>query len=170
MEEYTVMGIRLPESGLLRAVFRGGARYDICFTGGVAAEEDPSPFPVARMNRFWFVLVQALGKLYRRDYLIAAHLANECINETLVQQMVLRDLTAGTTHHRYGGAERLAWEQYAGCCPYLTGEDGFDRIADRLHAAALAFDDLAPQLQADYLPRYDALSAIWHDYAKALEM
>ena len=45
---------------------------------------------IENINRFWFIQIQALGKLYRKDYLISSHLANMNCNETLVMQIVLR--------------------------------------------------------------------------------
>ena len=52
-------------------------------------EEDKCNNPnwsIENVNRFWFVQIQALGKLYRKDFLISDHLANMNLNETLVQQ------------------------------------------------------------------------------------
>ena len=66
-------------------------------------------WPIENINRFWFVQIQALGKLYRKDFLISNHLANMNLNETLVQQMVLRDMEHGTNHHRYGYVEKIAY-------------------------------------------------------------
>jgi hypothetical protein len=66
------------------------------------------------INRFWFIQVQALGKLYRKDYLISSHLANMNCNDTLVMQMVLRDLEHRTSHHRFGYAEELEYTKDLG--------------------------------------------------------
>ena len=49
--------------------------------------------------------MQALGKLLRRDYLIADHLAHMLIMEGLVLQMEMRDAKYGTNIHRYGYGE-----------------------------------------------------------------
>ena len=91
-----------------------GGRYDFGFDfeydgdAELSLEEhrtymaENANWPIDNVNRFWFVQIQALAKLYRRDYLISSHLANVNCNETLVMQMVMRDLERGTTHHRYG--------------------------------------------------------------------
>ena len=71
-----------------------------------------------KIYQFWFVQIQALGKLYRNDFLISSHLANSNINETFVQQMVLRDLKYHTNHHQYGDKEDLIYLKYTGQCPY----------------------------------------------------
>ena len=109
----------VPENDMFRIIFRDGMRYDLGFEFEYAGDAAPDlgarprtderneNWPADRIDRFWFVQIQALGKLYRKDHLISAHLANMNCNETLVMQMVLRDLKYGTTHHRYGHAEEL---------------------------------------------------------------
>ena len=160
------------DSGACRVVFRDGFRYDITLEGDTIsnAEEAASctaenpAWPRAAVNRFWFVQVQALGKLYRQDYLIGRHLAHMQLNEILVLQMVQRDLRLGTNHHRYGGAEAAAYLPCLGKCPFRTGESGFDQIADTLYAAACAYDE---QIQAFYpgeAPRTPVLTALWQRY------
>ncbi len=125
--------------------------------------ENPN-WPLANIRRFWFVQIQALAKLYRKDYLISAHLANMNCNETLVMQMVLRDLKYGTNHHRYGYAEEAEYVKELGRLPYKNDDAEFLRIADQLYAAALAYDRLA----AEFYPAYKAQSAdffaIWECY------
>ena len=109
----------VPENKMYRMIFRDGMRYDFGFEFEYAdnikldlgeqpdAGEQNDNWPADNINRFWFVQIQALGKLYRKDYLISSHLANMNCNETLVMQMVLRDLKHGTNHHRYGYAEEI---------------------------------------------------------------
>lgn len=58
---------------------------------------------------------------FRNDFLISSHLANVNINETLVLQMVLRDLKYHTNHHRYGYKEEPAYLKYTAQCPYKSG-------------------------------------------------
>ena len=168
----------VPENNMYRIIFRDGMRYDFGFefeyadTGSLdlgdqpAAGEQNDSWPIEHVNRFWFVQVQALGKLYRKDYLISAHLANMNCNETLVMQMVLRDLKYGTNHHRYGYAEELEYVGDLGKAPRRTGDPTFSRIADHLYAVALAYDRLAkafyprePDRSGDFFALWDAYEA-----------
>lgn len=126
------------------------------------------PRPTERqIDAFWFVQVQALGKLLRGDYLIADHLTNCQVNETLVMQMRMRDDANGTNVHRYGGRESLAYRS-AHAPVFCAGDDTARSIADRLAAAASAFDVLAVQLHPDYVPRAECFFAIWRAYEAAL--
>ena len=159
----------VPENKMHRIIFRDGMRYDFGFEFEYAdniklAGEQNDNWPAENINRFWFVQIQALGKLYRKDYLISSHLANMNCNETLVMQMVLRDLKYGTNHHRYGYAEELEYMKDLGKVPYRTGDQTFDRIADYLYAAALTYDRLAKEFYPQYQNRSDAFFAIWDCY------
>lgn len=166
----------VPENKIYRIVFRDGMRYDFGFEFEYAenmdldlgeepdAGEQNDNWPMEKINRFWFVQVQALGKLYRKDYLIGSHLANMNCNETLVMQMVLRDLKYGTNHHRYGYAEEPDYMKDLGKAPYRTGDPTFDRIADRLYAAALTCDRLAKEFYPRYQNRSETFFAIWDGY------
>ena len=166
----------VPENKLYRIVFRDGMRYDLGFEFEYAenmrldlgeqpeAGERNDSWPADNINRFWFVQIQALGKLYRKDYLISGHLANMNCNETLVMQMVLRDLRYGTNHHRYGYAEELEYVRDLGKSPYGTSDRAFDRIADRLYAAALTYDRLAKEFYPRYQNRSAGFFAIWDCY------
>ncbi len=166
----------VPENKMYRIVFRDGMRYDFGFEfeyaenirpdlgEPAAAEEQNEHWPINNVNLFWFIQVQALGKLYRKDYLISAHLANMNCNETLVMQMVLRDLKYGTKHHRYGHAEELEYVRDLGKRPGPTGDQTFDRIADHLYAAALTHDRLAKEFYPNYQSRSDDFFAIWDCY------
>lgn len=168
----------VPENRLYRMVCKNGMRYDLKFEFLVqenAPAIDLKPaypqnsnvnWPVENIYRFWFVQIQALGKLYRDDFLISSHLANNNINETLVQQMVLRDLDYHTNHHRYGHKEELSYLKYAGQCPYQTGNLIFDNIADKIYAAALAYDELAASFYHDYEPKSKDFFAIWEAYER----
>ena len=164
------------QNSLYRIVFNNGMRFDLVFV----FEQDPqapllslpqtaSPihhpaWPRDKVNTFWFVQIQALGKLYRRDYLISDHLANMNLNETLVQQMVLRDIEYGTNHHRYGHEEHLAYLSNQHKCPLHTGDFAFDRIADKLWCAALTYDLLTSRFYPEYEPKSKQFLAIWQDY------
>ena len=176
VNEETALGwMFVPEGSMYRIIFRNGMRYDFGFSfvytenvtidlGEAPHVEENPDWPLANIRRFWFVQIQALAKLYRKDYLISAHLANMNCNETLVMQMVLRDLKYGTNHHRYGYAEEAEYVKELGRMPYRNGDAKFLRIADQLYAAALAYDRLA----AEFYPAYKAQSAdffaIWECY------
>lgn len=162
----------VPESGACRVVFRDGHRYDFSIVTEtqpqqrlpVGGSPEQPRWPREAVNRFWFVQVQALGKLYRQDYLIARHLAHMQLNETLVQQMVLRDLRLGTNHHRYGGREEAVYQQYMGECPAGTGEAAFDEIASLLYCAARAYDELTRAFYPDEAARTPVWLNIWQQY------
>ena len=165
----------IPENKIYRIVFRDGMRYDLGFEFGYAdisldPGEQPEPdehnenWPAENIHRFWFVQIQALGKLYRKDYLISSHLANMNCNETLVMQMILRDLKYGTNHHRYGYSEEPEYVRDSGKMPYRTGDQTFDRIADELYAAALSYDRLAKEFYPHYQNRSNTFFAIWDCY------
>lgn len=167
----------VPENRMYRIVFRDGMRYDLGFEfefrdsmspdpgGQPDAREQNDSWPADNINRFWFVQVQALGKLYRKDYLIGTHLANMNCNETLVMQMVLRDLRYGTNHHRYGYGEEPEYVKDLGKAPYRTGDRNFDRAADYLYAAALSCDRLAREFYPRHQDRSGDFFAIWDCYA-----
>lgn len=142
------------EHNMYRIVLKNGIRYDWGFEFVIsdsaidfqlkpmAEQHSHENWPIKNINNFWLVQIQALGKLYRKDYLISSHLANVNINETLVQQMVLRDLEYHTNHHRYGYREDLIYHKYIDRCPFSDVDNTFDEIAKRLYAAAFAYDEL----------------------------
>ena len=165
----------VPENAMYRIIFRNGMRYDFGFeftyADGASVELGEAPaytenanWPLENIRRFWFVQVQALGKLYRRDYLIGAHLANMNCNETLVMQMVLRDLKYGTNHHRYGYSEESEYVKDLGRMPYQSADATFERIADQLYAAALAYDRLTKKFYPEYRDYSGDFFAIWDWY------
>lgn len=148
----------IPQSSMWRLALKNGVRFDVGFSvewspegEKLAAfpqveEDEDGPvgelvWPMKRADAFWFVQVQALGKLFRNDYLIADHLAHMGLNETLEQQMVMRDIRYGTNHHRYGYAEKRGYEEYLEECPFLTGDKNRDAIARKLYAAAMAYEE-----------------------------
>ena len=166
----------VPDNHVYRIIFKNGMRYDLLFEfeysdeAGLSlgeqvnsADENPD-WPVENINRFWFIQLQALGKLYRRDYLISAHLANMNCNDTLVMQMIMRDKKYGTNHHRYGYSEELEYVKQLGKVPYKTEDATFNRIADLIYAAALACDDLVKNFYPDYQGRSADFFAIWDWY------
>lgn len=126
--------------------------------------ENPN-WPMENVNRFWFVQIQALAKLYRKDYLISDHLANMNLNETLVQQMVLRDLEYGTNFHRYGYAEELEYKKISFHeCPYKKKDSTFNQIAWKLYAAAIAYDRLMKAFYPTESEKLQMFLAIWECY------
>ena len=163
-------------NNVCRIIFKNGMRYDLIFEfeyseDAVLSLEDPaysvednSDWPVENINRFWFIQIQALGKLYRKDYLISAHLANVNCNETLVMQMIMRDKQYGTNHHRYGYSEELEYVKDMGKSPYKSDDPVFNRIADQLYAAALSYDRLVRNFYPDYRDRSGAFFDIWNWY------
>ncbi|MBP3475344.1 MAG: hypothetical protein J6K48_03370 [Lachnospiraceae bacterium] len=165
------------ENNMYRIILKNGMRYDFGFDFEFdnsadfiymlpKEEEYNNPnWPIDNVNRFWFVQIQALGKLYRNDFLIGDHLANLNINETLVQQMVLRDMKYGTNHHRYGYEEELAYWENRHKCPIKTENEGFRMIADKLYCAALTYDSLTKA----FYPEYEARSSVFFDIWKAYE-
>ena len=121
LERAQLLGLQVggaADAPLYRVVRRDGMRFDIgvrlnvdatCPALGLEAAREPERrlerrywpcLALTRADAFWFVQVQALGKLLRGDYLIAAHLANCQVNETLVMQMRQRDDATGTNVHR----------------------------------------------------------------------
>ncbi|MDE5748096.1 MAG: hypothetical protein K2I21_11040 [Acetatifactor sp.] len=168
----------VPENSMYRIICKNGMRYDFGFEfvfqenasfidlKPIYEQYSNANWPIENIDRFWFVQIQALGKLYRGDFLISSHLANMNINETLVQQMVLRDLKYNTNHHRYGYKEELTYSRYMGQCPYKSENATFDDIADRIYSAALAYDELVLFFYDDYEPRSKDFFDIWKCYAE----
>ena len=177
ISEDTALGwMFVPANNICRVIFKNGMRYDLIFDieygevqnavlqTGTAYDENEN-WPVENINRFWFIQVQALGKLYRRDYLISAHLANMNCNDTLVMQMIMRDLEHGTNHHRYGYSEQLEYTEYFGKMPFTGDDPVFNRIAERIYAAAMAYDSLVKYFYPGYQDRSDEFFAIWKEYS-----
>lgn len=164
------------ENNMYRIIFKNGMRYDFGFEFKyddsvemimlqVKENEYNNPnWPMEKINRFWFVQIQALGKLYRKDFLISNHLANMNLNETLVQQMVLRDIEHGTNHHRYGYKEEIEYMRNKGKCPIKTGDTHFELIADKIYCAALTYDELTLLFYPMYQKRCADFMEIWKCY------
>ena len=164
------------ENSMYRIVQKNGIRYDfgfhfVCDDSAKKISMEPErqyydnpKWPVENIDRFWFIQVQALGKLYRNDFLIGDHLANMGLNETLVQQMVLRDIQHNTNHHRYGYSEKPVYLKTGNGCPYKTDNEVFNLIADKLYCAALAYDELAVPFYPEYEKRSPVYFEIWESY------
>lgn len=167
----------VPDNSMWRLVTLAGMRYDFGFKfidspstarfsfPETEARQEETLWPMESAERFWFVQVQALGKLFRRDYLIADHLAHMNLNETLVQQMIVRDQKKGTNHHRYGDGEERIYEKYLSVCPLCTGDDSHDRIAKKLYAAEAAFDELMLHFEPAWEARTPLFTELWQCYA-----
>ncbi len=182
-ERETYLGLTYAEeSKMYRIILLNGMRYDFGFefiydekadtileTSFVDAAGDGERWSTDS-DRFWFVQIQAIAKLYRNDFLISDHLANMNINETLVQQMVLRDMEYGTNFHRYGYQESL---EYLECdmaeCPYKSDNAIFNLIASKIYSAAVAYDNLTSRLYPQYNSRREILFSIWDCYEKCCE-
>ena len=162
------------ENNVHRIIFKNGMRYDLIFDfeegdtelllEPYRSDSENEKWPLENINRFWFIQIQALGKLYRKDYLISDHLANTNCNETLVMQMIMRDTKYESNHHRYGYSEELEYSKDFGKCPFQTEDATFNRIADKLYAAAFTYDRLAKNFYPDYSDRSADFLAIWEAY------
>uniref|UniRef100_UPI004057AC1C hypothetical protein n=1 Tax=Acetatifactor sp. TaxID=1872090 RepID=UPI004057AC1C len=166
----------VPENNMYRIILKNGMRYDFGFefvyddnADSIVlqpkTEEYNNPnWSLENINRFWFVQIQALGKLYRKDFLISNHLANMNLNETLVQQMVLRDIKYETNHHRYGYEEEFIYVKNKNKCPIKSGNDSFDMIADKLYCASLTYDELTLLFYPEFKTRSLDFFEIWKCY------
>lgn len=167
------------ENSMYRIILKNGMRYDFGFEFEYdnsadmidimpKEEEYNNPnLPIENVNRFWFIQIQALGKLYRKDFLIADHLANVNLNETLVQQMVLRDIKYATNYHRYGYEDKLAYMSNKQKCPINTENNNFNRIADKIYCAALTYNELTFLFYQEYKRRSLDFFEIWKCYEQA---
>lgn len=181
--DYCLGLVYIPENTMYRIILRNGMRYDLGFEfiyddnvnniiaiSNTFIENDNEKWPLANIDRFWFVQVQALGKLYRNDFLISDHLANININETLVQQMVLRDIKYGTNFHRFGYKEELEYlKADENECPYKRDNKIFNHIADKIYASSITYDKLTLHFYPEYIGRKEALFDIWEYYAQAVK-
>lgn len=164
------------ESKMYRIILKNGLRYDFgfefeydpaadCIIMTEIEQEYSNPeWPLEKVNRFWFVQIQALAKLYRNDFLIGDHLAHMNLNETLVQQMVLRDIKYGTNHHRYGYCETLEYRKNQEKCPIHSLNEQFNLIADKLYCAAVTYDELTKAFYPEYISRTPYFLTIWNCY------
>lgn len=176
--------VLIPDNMMYRIIMRNGMRYDLGFefiyddnnndiitVSDTRIEGNNEKWPIDNIDRFWFVQIQALAKLYRNDFLIGDHLANININETLVQQMVLRDIKYGTNFHRYGYKEELEYLQVNEAeCPYKRDNAVFNKIAAKIYAASITYDKLTLHFYPEYKGRKEILFDIWECYDKTLSV
>lgn len=166
-----------------RVIQKNGMRYDIGFY--ISEDENapiynigidpPKPikeegnfwprWELEKADMFWFEQVHAIAKLYRGDYLIADHLANMQINETLVAQMIERDNRYGINFHRYGDKECLEYLQSKLMNSSLRMKDEtFQMIAEKIYQAGAAYDELIQRLNPEYSERLPILWELWLEY------
>ena len=170
---------------MFRVILKSGIRFDIGF---YITEDSTAPihnilqekedevkdegkywkrWDLQKADSFWFVEIQALAKLLRGDYLIADHLANMQINETLVAQMIDRDDSLGDNFHRYGSHEALNYMNVIESgCPYSGGDEIFNMIACKIYAAAITYDQLIKELNPSYEERSKIFIEIWEEYER----
>lgn len=120
-----------------------------------------------KIDSFWFVTIQALGKLMRKDYLIADHLSYMLLMEGLVIQMVIRDNEYGTNIHRYGYGEQLDYllvEMADAEVFKVAGEEVYNEIVTNLYRAAASYDRLAQKANPLYKSRLAIFFEIWRTY------
>lgn len=172
---------------MYRVILKNGVRFDIGFyitedfnvpiyhiiheikeeikdTGKVWPRWD-----LRKADNFWFVEILALAKLKRGDYLIADHLANMQINETLVAQMLERDDFYGKTFHRYGYREELDYNQDTiTMFKFDVKGETYNKIAHKILSAAISYDRLIKRSNPLYEERSDIFIKIWNCYEASL--
>lgn len=124
-------------------------------------------WPLEKVEEFWFTAVHALGKLMRKDYLIADHLSHMLLMEGLVIQMQMRDNLQQTTIHRYGFKDDVAYldVDIQGAQAFMTLEDEvYNRIAEQIYRAVVSYDLLAARANAAYESCLEAFIEIWKAY------
>jgi hypothetical protein len=122
---------------------------------------------VKNLDEFWFTAIQALGKLMRKDYLIASHLSHMLIQESLVLQMIQRDIEKNTNFHRYGYGEQLDYLVSFNNTEFpFTKENNptYNHIAKLLYSAAQSFDKLCYNLDKSCESRLKNYIDIWSYY------
>lgn len=174
----------ISENKLYRIILQNGMRYDLGFDFEHSDNADNNPkitsenyqdsnekWSITKIDEFWFLQIQAIAKLYRNDFLISDHLANVGINETLVQQMVLRDIKYGTNHHRYGYQDELEYLQVNNAkCPYKRENQTFNMIAAKIYSASVVYDKLTLEFYPQFKERKGILFDIWDCYDKELSI
>lgn len=173
---------------MFRVIFRNGIRFDIgmYITKDITAPiyripreiekemRDEGKFwerwSLQKADEFWFTQIHSLAKLMRGDYLIADHLANMQINETLVAQMLERDNLYGTNIHRYGYREKLAYKDVEKEFVFSAQDETYNMIADKLVSAAVSYDRLIQGLNPLYEERRNIFFKIWKQYEAGLKL
>lgn len=173
---------------MFRLVLRNGIRFDIGFyitcddtkpiyripqTEILEIKEEGKVWPrcdLKKADNFWFVQILSLAKLKRGDYLIADHLANMQLNETLVAQMVERDDLYGTNFHRYGYHEDLEYRTVDNSgFSFVQKDETYNIIAHKIYSVALAYDRLIKRSNPEYEERSNIFYEIWQEYELKIE-
>ena len=79
-------------------------------------------------------------------------------------QMILRDKEYGTNHHRYGHSEEIEYLKDLGKTSYRSDDPAFNIIADKIYAAAKAYDRLSKNFYPGYQDRSGDFLAVWDWY------
>ena len=174
--ENDILGLlhnRLENKGeLIRVCKTNGMRFDlaiypVCVEAAPALPHTDLRTSVEKEDKFWFIAIQALGKLMRKDHLIAAHLAHEIIQEGLILQMILRDKEYNTNIHRFGYAEKLDYLDVIRQdeVPFgRTQDETFNYISELLYSAIKSFDRLCLSMNNSYKSRINDFLNIWSCY------
>lgn len=157
---------------VIRLCKTNGMRFDLITTAECSEDIPLLPHTnisedLRKINNFWFVAIQALGKLMRKDYLIASHLAHMLIQEGLVLQMIIRDNEKSTNFHRFGYGEELEYLTIINQEDILfanTSDDYFNHIARLLYSAVKSYDSLSLSLNNSYKSRLKNYLEIWSCY------
>ncbi|GFZ34588.1 hypothetical protein CSC2_51140 [Clostridium zeae] len=126
-------------------------------------------YDLEKADWFWFVAVQALGKLMRKDYLISSHLAHMLIMEGLVAQMLIRDNQYNTNFHRFGYSEQLEYLKID--MSYvnefkINNDETHKHITELLYQAVVSYDELAIKFNNRYVSKLQLFMEIWSEYMK----
>jgi hypothetical protein len=159
---------------VIRLCKTNGMRFDLIITSECTEDILLLPHTILsdelrKINKFWFVAIQALGKLMRKDYLISSHLAHMLIQEGLVLQMIMRDNEKNTNFHRFGYEEELNYltvmnqEEVSFA---NTSDDTYNHIARLLYSAVKSYDRLSLSVDKLYKSRLDNYLDIWFCYSQ----
>ena len=143
-----------------------GWRFDISFFYSKEKVELPAESfedkVEAIVNEFWYITSLVLAKIGRGDYLVAADLALELCQMTIVIQMLIRDDEKGTNVHRFGDKENVpilvSLFELMGQSAYAK-DDVAEQIRAVLFRAAMQMDEISVQFnQQSKSPRLYALA------------
>ena len=185
------LGLAMTDGGgsipMFRSILKSGVRFDLGFTVTedttaprysfsaknknelIDTDQCRSKWEMQKALTFWFNQVLALSKLMRSDYLIADHLANLQINETLVAQMIDRDDRCGTNFHRYGYRETLDYRTVViPDFPFAVKDETYGHIARKLYSAAISYDRQISLLNPAYEERSSIFFELWKQYDAGL--
>lgn len=112
--------------------------------------------------QFWFKASVAVTKVMRNDLLIGAHLALDLARDCLVFGMILRDVDAGDTVHRHGGAYNEIVDQVGTGFTQPTAKG----ILNFVLQCALTYDALAVSRFSTYAPK----AALFRDWIRDAKM